>query len=270
MLPKALNQITVPGLPVAEVLALARDLQCSGVELRNDLGRPLFDGLSPTEIRDMAASAGLGILAVAEVKSFNLAPDPAATRALIAAAAAAGARGVALIPHVGTSPIDRDAQCHALRTALPAIMPLLQDHGLIGLIEPLGFAVSSLRFKADVATVLDELGQPACFRIVHDTFHHHLASEAEFFPSLTGIVHVSGVTDPDVGVDPMQDAHRVLVDDADRLGNIAQLRALTAGGYRGAVSLECFAPDVHRMTDPATAVAGSFAFIASQLAAEAA
>src|SRR3712207_7488353 len=36
----------------------------------------------------------------------------------------------------------------------------------------------------------------------------------------TGLVHISGVTDPSVAVDDMLDAHRVLVDGADRLGNI--------------------------------------------------
>ena len=39
MLPKALNQMTVPTAPVAEVFALAKTLGCQGVELRNDLGR---------------------------------------------------------------------------------------------------------------------------------------------------------------------------------------------------------------------------------------
>ena len=34
------------------------------------------------------------------------------------------------------------------------------------------------------------------FRLVHDTFHHHLAGEAAIFPELTGLVHISGVDDP--------------------------------------------------------------------------
>ena len=59
---------------------------------------------------------------------------------------------------------------------------------------------------------------------MHDTFHHHLAGETEFFPERTGIVHISGVVDPDVAVDDMLDPHRVLVDDADRLENVPQIR----------------------------------------------
>ena len=39
-------------------------------------------------------------------------------------------------------------------------------------------------------------GGEGCYRLVHDTFHHHLAGETAFFPEWTGLVHISGVTDP--------------------------------------------------------------------------
>ncbi len=42
----------------------------------------------------------------------------------------------------------------------------------------------------------------------------------------------------------MRDSHRVLVDAGDRIGNIAQMRALRAGGYRGVISFEPFAASV--------------------------
>ena len=271
MLPKALNQMTVPQMPVADVLALARDLGCVGVELRNDLGRSLFDGLAPEAVKEFAAETGQRILAVAEVKAFNHAPTDkiATTRALIESAAAAGAEAVALIPHVGTAPVDRATQRDALRHALVQIMSLLQDNGITGLIEPIGFATSSLRHKADAATILTELGRPACFQIVHDTFHHHLSADTRTYADMTGLVHISGVT-ASVAAEAMTDAHRVLVDDQDRLGNIQQLQDLAAHRYRGPVSFECFAPDIHQMTDPAHAIAASFGFIASQMTAKAA
>jgi 2-keto-myo-inositol isomerase len=102
---------------------------------------------------------------------------------------------------------------------------------------------------------------------VHDTFHHHLASETEFFPEWTGLVHISGVADADVSVDKMLDAHRVLVDKRDRLGNIPQIRALQAAGYTGPFSFEPFATEVQELTDPQAALADSIGWIREQVAA---
>lgn len=267
MLSFGLNHMTVPRSSARNLLDLAAALGCVGIELRNDLGGAIFDGISPAEFGAAAQDAGLRILALAEVKLFNIDPPGKAhvARDLIQTAAACGAEGVALIPWVGETVIDRPAQRDALRVALKVMQPVLEDHGMVGLIEPLGFINSSLRFKEDVVAVLDDLDRPACFRIVHDTFHHHLAGSSAVYPELTGLVHISGISDPVPSTNEMTDAHRVLVDTHDRLGNVAQLRALRAGGYAGPASLEVFAPEIHDIHDPATALAGSLAFITSQL-----
>ncbi len=68
----------------------------------------------------------------------------------------------------------------------------------------------------------------------------------------------------------MRDGHRVLVDAQDRLGNLAQLRALYAAGYQGPISFEPFAAQVHDLADPVGALATSIEFIRSGLAALAA
>ena len=87
---------------------------------------------------------------------------------------------------------------------------------------------------------------------------------------MTGMVHVSGVSDPGVAVTRMEDAHRVLVDAQDRLGTVDQVAELIAAGYDGPVSLECFAPEVHALADPEPAIRRSFDFMSSQLAERAA
>lgn len=272
MLPLGLNHMTVPTLSADAVLGLAASLGCVGVEFRNDLDRPLFDGLDPVAVGAMAQERGVRILALAEVKAFNDAPETKVTEALalIATARACGAEGIALIPRVADAPVDRDTQRVALRHALAFYQPMLEDAGLIGLIEPLGFANSTLRHKDDAAIVLAELGYPTCYKLVHDTFHHHLSGDTSVHADLTGLVHISGITDPTPTTDQMADAHRVLVDADDRLGNIQQLQDLRAQGYTGPASFECFAPQIHQMTDPATALAGSIAFITSHMSAAAA
>lgn len=268
----ALNHMTVARLDFAGLVALAGKLGCIGIEVRNDLPQPLFDGLAPERAGGMARDAGLRLLAVAEVKRFNdwSADKAREARALMQTARAAGAEAVSLIPrndNLGMGNGERQAN---LRLALKELTPMLEDHGLKGMVEPLGFPTCPLRLKAEAAEAIAALDAGATFRIVHDTFHHHLAGGGPLFPEQTGIVHVSGVTDPDVGVAEMADAHRVLVDANDRLGNVAQLRALAAAGWDGPVSFECFSRDVHSLADPAGALARSMDYIRSELAARAA
>ena len=134
--------------------------------------------------------------------------------------------------------------------------------------EPLGFEACSLRRKSEAAEAIDAAGGD--FRLVHDTFHHFLAGEDTIFPELTGLVHISGVDDSHVAVGDMRDPHRVLVGPADRVGNVEQIRALAAGGYRGLLSFEPFAEELRTLRDPGRAIGDSMNFIRAQLAAKAA
>lgn len=262
--------MTVPQAGFEPLLDLAAARGCVGVELRNDLSGPLFDGAAPEKVRSAFEARGLRFLALAEVKSFNDWSDARARAAdgLMAIASAAGAEAVALIPRCDGQGRGNGERQANLRVALRELAPMLERHGLIGLIEPLGFEISSLRYKAEALDAVSALGFDGRFQLVHDTFHHHLAGEAAFFAGATGIVHISGVTDAQVSVSEMTDAHRVHVGPADRLGNIAQIEALLAAGYEGPVSVEAFSPDVHASSDPGRDLARSFDFIRSALTAK--
>ncbi|MEX0351054.1 MAG: TIM barrel protein [Paracoccaceae bacterium] len=272
MMQFGLNHMTAPHLNARDLLSLAAGLGCTGVEFRNDLDGALFQGETAEDIGAAARAANLRILALSEVKAFNSNARDAlpAALALMQSASACGAEGVALIPQVANAPIPRAEHRHMLRAALETLLPPLEAHGLTGLIEPLGFANSTLRFKEDVVSVLNDMNRPACFGIVHDTFHHHLSGEDDVYADATALVHVSGVTNPALSAEEMTDAHRVLVDADDRLGNLTQLRALRAAGYDGPVSFEAFAPEIHQMIRPAKALARSKEFITSHLARRAA
>lgn len=268
MLPVALNHMTVAQQSFAALTDIAARLGCAGIEARTDLPAPLFDGADPAEAGTAVRARGLRLLVLAEVKSFNDWSEArrAEAAALIATAKAAGAEAVALIPRNDGRGLGNGERQANLRVALRELKPMLEEAGISGFVEPLGFERSSLRHKAEAVEAIEALGAGSTFRLVHDTFHHHLAGGGPLFPRHTGIVHVSGVTDPALAVSEMADRHRVLVDERDRLGNIPQLAALSAEGYRGPVSFECFAPEVHAMPDPAAAIAASIRFIESRLA----
>lgn len=268
----ALNHMTVPGLDYEAFLDLAARLGCVGVEVRNDIPRPLFDGLDPAEAGRIARDKGLRLVGLSQVYPFNDWTEARedAVKALIATAKASGAETISLIPRNDGTALGNGERQANLRVALKAVLPLLQDAGMIALVEPLGFLRSSLRSKTELVDMIASIGGTEHFRIVHDTFHHALADGGPLFPDQTGIVHISAVTDQKLSLAQMEDAHRVLIDARDRLGNVEQLAALIAAGYDGPVSYECFSPETQAMADPYTEIKSSFDFIFSQLQAHAA
>lgn len=268
----ALNHMTVARLSFRQLVDLSAKLGCVGIEVRNDLPQPLFDGMDPAEGGAFVRENGLRLLAVAEVKRFNdwSSDKEAEALALMKIAKAAGAEAVSLIPrndNLGMGNGERQAN---LRVALKALKPMLEDHGLVGMVEPLGFEICALRYKAEAVEGIEAVGGKGRFKLVHDTFHHTLAHGGLLFPEHTGIVHVSGVVDQEVGINDMRDPHRVLVTPGDRLGNVEQIAALQAAGWNGPVSYEAFSPEVHASAALETDLAASIAYIRDSLARKAA
>ncbi len=268
MLEFALNHMTAPEQDWQSFLNLAADLGCAGVEFRNDLGRPLFEGADPAIVGQAVRAKGLRFLALAEVKRFNDWSDEKAAEAeaLMKIAVAAGAEAISLIPRNDNVATDRTESRRVTETALREILPMLRSYGLKAMVEPLGFEICSLRYKEVLADAITAVDGQGIYWMVHDTFHHHLAGGGALFPELTGIVHVSGVVDPTVAVADMRDPHRVLVDAQDRLGNLAQINGLRVTGYKGPISYEPFAPSVHNLADPKAALAESMAYIRQNVA----
>lgn len=263
----SVNHMTVANASYQELLDVAGGLSCVGVELRTDLPGALFGGTSAEDAAMDAQKKGLRILALSEVKAFNDLSDEKLLQAesLMKIARACGAEAISLIPRNDGQFTENSIRKIQLREALIALQPLLESYGLVGLIEPLGFVESSLRYKGDVVEVIDSLNTTAHFKIVHDTFHHHLSGESSFYPGHTGMVHISGVVDSSLTSYQMQDAHRTLVDESDCLDNIGQIKALLNGGYDGPFSHEAFSPVVHAFTDPRAKLLGSINHITSSL-----
>jgi len=224
----------------------------------------------------MAKDAGLEILALAEITSFNDWSDDKAREVdqLMSAATACGARGISLIPRNDGYGLGNGERQANLRIALRELKPMLGTRGLVGFLEPLGFEHCSLQYKSEAVEIIEALNAQHCIKLVHDTFHHHLAGGGAgvgaVFPDHTGIVHVSGVKAAGIPTREMTDAHRMLVDGQDRLGSVHQIEALLTSGYQGPVSMEAFAPAVHAYTDPKAELSRSFGFIETRLTEEAA
>ena len=272
----ALNHMTAPRLSCRELVDLAATLGCEGIELRNDLAdknlsdADFFDGGDPKAVGDYARSKGVRLLGLSEAYGFNAWSDAmrAKVQMLIDQAKAAGAESISLIPRNDAPKYaSDDERLGALREALLAIKPMLEKADMVALVEPLGFLSSSLRSKQEAVDAIKAVGGEGRFKLVHDTFHHHLSGGGPLFPEHTGIVHISGVVDPSLKVEDMADSHRILVDANDRLGNVEQIRDLLNAGYSGAFSFEPFSPEVHALAEPKSAHETSINFIRASLVA---
>ena len=170
----------------------------------------------------------------------------AEAKVLIDDCAAVGAKALVLVPvnDVNYHPAPAEAR-ERLERALRELKTLLNAAGVLGYVEPLGFEECSLRFKQDAVAAIDAIGGRDTFRLVHDTFHHFVAGEKTLFPEMTGLVHISGVSDPAATRGTMRDLHRVHVSASDRIGNVEQIKALRAAGWQGPLSMEPFAAEVH-------------------------
>jgi 2-keto-myo-inositol isomerase len=270
LLSYAINHMVAPRRTFAELVELANALELDAVEIRNDLpGTAILDGTDAAQVRDQAAAGGVRILSINALQRFNEwnAEREGEARALARYADDCGAEMLVLCPVNDVSyRLAESERLSGLRVALGAVAPILGDAGIMGLVEPLGFAECSLRLKSEAVEAIEDLDLGQQFRIAHDTFHHYLAGEPHLLPDWTGLVHLSGVDDLNLPLSALRDAHRVLVDADDRLGNITQITALLAGGYDGPLSFEPFAASVHASPDIEGALETSMHWIDAELA----
>jgi 2-keto-myo-inositol isomerase len=127
----ALNQKTAPKLGFAAFLDPAAELGCVGIEPRNDLGRPVFDGIEPVRAGEMARERGLRFIGLSEVYPFNnWNENRRAAARLIETAQAAGAETVSLIPRVHGREGESAERPTTLRAVLAEILRCSKGQGL--------------------------------------------------------------------------------------------------------------------------------------------
>jgi 2-keto-myo-inositol isomerase len=259
----ALNQKAAPKLGFAAFLDLAAELGCVGVEPRNDLGRPIFDGIEPARAGQMARERGLRFIGLSEVYPFNDWNEDrhAAVTRLIKTAQAAGAETISLIPRVDGREGDCAERATTLRSVLAEILPMLHGTGVVGLVEPIGFSTSSIKFQREATQAIEGLGADGRLGIVHDTFQHALAGDADIFVRHIRSVHISGIGGGSGILTDSLDAQRVLVDESDRTGASGQVKSLLEAGYTGAFSYECTSPLVQNSGDPKAQIAASITYL---------
>ncbi len=260
----ALNHMVMPKSTPEVLIDSAIALGIKAIELRNDIGdNSLVDIDRAKAIGAKAKEAGIEILSINALYPFNVWDDELADKAekLAQLANACGAQALVMCP-LNEGPQRTEEQ---LQEALKNLKVILDKYNIKGLIEPLGFPISSLRFKADAVKAIKALGYEDTFKLTHDTFHHMGAGETQIFAENTGLVHISGVEDPTISFEEMLDSHRLLIGDKDRLDNVGQVKDLIDAGYSGYFSFEPFSEPVWNLEDPVGATSESMAYVTEKV-----
>jgi len=246
-----LNRILCPDLNPEKFFKLTRDLGLSKVELRNDLpGGKIPDDYSQEEVKTLADKYGIQILSINAIQQFNLGSVldrvHEDVKEMLRTASAIGCGAVILCPNNDVEDRRIQEQFYSdTVAALKKLAPLFEESGISGLVEPLGFAECSLRSKDTAIQAIRESGYDG-YKLVHDTFHHYLSPDENFYPSYTGLVYISGV---ETGIPKTQirDEHRLLIGSKDIMSNKEQIKTLDMRGYTGSYSFEPFSAEIQSM-----------------------
>ena len=253
----SLNRIIYPKLKLEDFFKFAKDLDLNKIELRNDLpGGEITDGYSHEQLQELSKKYEIEILTINALQKFNLAAILPETikelKKLINLSLSIGCKAIVLCPNndVNDKRNPGDIFEETVK-ALKSFGPLFQDSGMQGYLEPLGFEECSLRSLVTAMKAIQESGYPV-YKIVHDTFHHHLGPDTfdtiknDYDISYTGLIHISGV-EYTIPVEEYRDNHRVLVTAQDRLQTKEQIELLLKLGYTGNISFEPFSQKVQEM-----------------------
>jgi 2-keto-myo-inositol isomerase len=250
-----LNRIVKPQIPLEEFLKFTADLGIKYVEVRNDFtDQGVLDGLSDSALENAFQMTGVKALTINALYPFEdvkvLKQNLERLQGLIAAAKRINCPQIVLCPLNDANDQRSPAQrADELVTALTAYGPLLAKAKIIGLVEPLGFAICSLRTKKAALQGMARCDYPESYQLLHDTFHHYLSGETEFFPQQTAMVHVSGVL-AGKNKAAITDEDRILVTEDDIMDNCGQVAGLLKGGCTAPISYEPFSPQVRELPLP--------------------
>jgi len=252
-----LNRIIYPKLKLEDFFKFAKDLDLNKIELRNDLpGGEIIDGYTPGQVKELSKKYGVEILTINALQKFNLGTILPETieelKKLISLSLSIGCKAIVLCPNNNVNDKRNSEEIFKETVkALKSFGPLFQNSGIKGYLEPLGFEECSLRSIVTAMRAIQESGYPV-YKIVHDTFHHHLGPDTfdtiknDYDISYTGLVHISGVKS-NIPVEEYRDDHRVLVTEQDKLQNREQIALLLKLGYVGNISFEPFSKKVQEV-----------------------
>lgn len=253
-----INRKIVPNLSIESFFRLVKKCGLNKVELRNDmLGGKVTDELSSAQLNTLADEYGIEIVTINALQYFNLPEHRPAlleeAENMLKQAKAINCRGVILCPNCSAN--DRRSAEQKEQDTLDALVllaPLFKKYQVTGLVEPLGFEISSLRSHLLTQSIIRKSAAP--YKIVLDTFHYYLSdvAQAEFNAHIDintiGLVHLSGVEEMRLK-SALTDENRIMLSEQDKLNSKQQVANLERLGYQGIYAFEPFSSQLNTWSE---------------------
>ncbi|RXT25021.1 xylose isomerase [Lacticaseibacillus chiayiensis] len=250
----ALNRKVAQNRSLERFFQLTAEVGMHQVELRNDMTgsdapETVIDQMSAADFNTLRANYGMKILTINAVQQFNQPAKLVENRQLLTGlaelAVQIGSPAIIFVPEV--NPQDTRTPQQRLEDAahhLQVFGDILANYHLTGLIEPLGFMASTMRYPWTALRAIELSGRTE-FKLTIDTFHFFLAhiTAAQFKANVDvkriGLVHLSGI-EPIHELREVLDEDRMLITDCDMMQNVEQVHLFESLGYRGDYSFEPF------------------------------
>src|SRR5258708_16762180 len=168
-----LNRIIKPQIPLEEFLKFAADLGIKYVEVGNEFtDKGILDGLSDAALQKAFNDTGIKALTINALYPFEdvkvLKENIEKLKGLIAEAKRINCPQIVLCPlNDANDKRSRAQRADELATALTAYSPLFAEAKMIGLFEPLGFAICSLRSKNAALQAIAKCDHPESYKLLH-------------------------------------------------------------------------------------------------------
>ncbi|CNG95732.1 TIM barrel protein [Yersinia kristensenii] len=253
-----INRKIAPSLSIESFFSLVKKCGLNKVELRNDmLGGKVTDELSSAQLNALADEYEIEIVTINALQYFNLPEHRPAllkeTENMLKQAKAINCRGVILCPNCSAND-RRSAEQKEQDTveALVLLAPLFKKYQVTGLVEPLGFEISSLRSHLLTQSIIRKSAAP--YKMVLDTFHYYLSdiAQAEFDAHIDintiGLVHLSGVEEARLK-HTLTDEDRIMLSEQDKLNSKQQVANLERLGYQGIYAFEPFSSQLNTWSE---------------------
>ena len=253
-----INRCCAGGLSLPDFVKLANDVGVHNIELRTDIhhGSNFLDDLSIAEFNNLQRNYDVHVANISA--EFNLDDRSDLNTKLKGVSELAeiaqkiGADHILFTPIRNADDIRTDEQkfddlVHNIRI----YSDILGTVGVNGLVEPLGFGDSSLRFPWVAQKVLQE-ADAKNFKLIADTFHYYKAevTKKDFDEKVdvnrVGLIHLSSITSKK-SPEEADDADRYFIstNEEDVMNSIEQANWFKESNYFGLYSFEPCAPEIN-------------------------
>lgn len=253
-----INRKIAPNLSIESFFRLVKKCGLNKVELRNDMASgKVTDELTTEQLNALANEYEIEIVTINALQYFNLPEYRSAllqeAESMLKQAQAIHCHGVILCPNCSAS--DRRSAGQKEQDTLDALLllaPLFKKYQVTGLVEPLGFGISSLRSHLLTQSIIGKSAAP--YKMVLDTFHYYLSdiAQAEFDAHIDvntiGLVHLSGVEETRLK-STLTDEDRIMLSEQDKLNSKQQVINLERLGYQGIYAFEPFSSQLNTWSE---------------------